>query len=825
MRAADYVGRVAGLAVALGVGAAVVANAGVATAEPTSDASDSSASDSSASDSSASNASAPGSSGPTKATAEPKKTNDRGRDGDTRKTTVREPTNRIAGRIDDAPPGKDDDAPPRKVASDEAEIPAATATDPATNEPPAQASKNETPKSAAPPNPGPSATRLTALAAPTVDPSTGDEPALPSESPADWLLAASARRELTDQPIRVNPVVGLTNGVVTGSLNATDLRNPLLTYTVLTAPSAGGKLTLDAMGNFTFLPDGTIVATRGTERFSVLVTERTPLIAALEQAPFAGAIVQPVVALLRQIPVVGALLQPIIGYSMAIPISVHIAALAPEGTPMAFTTKVTSFDGTPISTNFFPAMGLPFGMTAPTLLLGPGFADPGETNPNSSWSTQYGVPGLAPLRADGYNVVTWDPRGVQASGGVLHLNNPMFEGRDVQALIDWVATRPEARLDGVGDPRMGMVGGSYGGGIQLVTAAIDDRVDAIVPGITWNSLLDSLYPNGAFKTAYSLLLTLDLLTSGTRAIPDIFAGVATGTLLGVLTPGQQATLSSSGPGLLVNEVTAPTLLFQGTVDPLFPLQQAVANAQILDANGVPVKMVWFCGGHGACLTSVNDGELIADRTMAWLDRYVRGNAVDTGPKFEWVNQYGQWFSSDALPSDPAFHGDPMVTSGVGGVLPLQSFGGSGPQNIVPPPLSLALASKAGTAVDLVVSGGDTPTQLVGAPQLTFTYSGVGTSRFVYAQIVDDQTGLVLGNVVTPIPVTLDGGTHTVTVSLEHIAHTLAPGETLTLQITGSSVAYANLSTSGVMNVSAMSVALPTAAVTAAGSLPVAEMVA
>ncbi|MFC7674452.1 CocE/NonD family hydrolase [Mycolicibacterium sp. GCM10028919] len=674
-------------------------------------------------------------------------------------------------------------------------------------------------------NSGASASRLIALAPPTADRSTGGAPELPIESPADWLLAASARRELTDRPITANPVVGLTNGVVTGSINATSQRNPLLTHTVLATPSAGGKLTLDAMGNFTFLPDGTIVATRGTERFSVLVTEKTPLIVALERTPFANAVVQPVVAVLRQIPVVGALLQPIIGYSMAVSVSVDVAALVPAGTPIAFTTRVTSFDGTPISTNFFPAVGLLSGMTAPTVLLGPGFADPGETNPNSSWSTQYGVPGLAPLRADGYNVVTWDPRGVQASGGVLHLNNPMFEGRDAQAIIDWVATRPEARLDGVGDPRMGMVGGSYGGGIQLVTAAIDRRVDAIVPGITWNSLLDSLYPNGAFKTAYSLLLSLDLLTSGTRAIPDIFAGVITGTLLGVLTPGQQATLSSSGPGLLVSDITAPTLLFQGTVDPLFPLQQAVANAQLLDANGVPVKMVWFCGGHGACLTSVNDGALIADRTMAWLDRYVRGNAVDTGPQFEWVNQHGQWFSSDALPSDSAFYGTPMVTSGAEGVLPLQSFGGSGPQDIVPPPLSLALASKASTAVDLVVSGGDTTTQLVGAPQLTFTYSGIGTSRFVYAQIVDDQTGLVLGNLVTPIPVTLDGGTHTVTIPLEQIAHTLAPGETLTLQITGSSVAYANLSTSGVMNVSAVSVALPTAAVTAAGSVPFAQLVA
>ena len=34
----------------------------------------------------------------------------------------------------------------------------------------------------------------------------------------------------------------------------------------------------------------------------------------------------------------------------------------------------------------------------------------------------------------------------------------------VSKLIDWVSTRPPAQLDGPGDPRLGMVGGSYGGG-------------------------------------------------------------------------------------------------------------------------------------------------------------------------------------------------------------------------------------------------------------------------------------------------------------------------------------------------------------------------
>ena len=45
---------------------------------------------------------------------------------------------------------------------------------------------------------------------------------------------------------------------------------------------------------------------------------------------------------------------------------------------------------------------------------------------------------------------------------------PAFEAKDVQWMLDWVATQPGVRLDGPGDPRVGMAGGSYGGGIQLI---------------------------------------------------------------------------------------------------------------------------------------------------------------------------------------------------------------------------------------------------------------------------------------------------------------------------------------------------------------------
>ena len=51
-----------------------------------------------------------------------------------------------------------------------------------------------------------------------------------------------------------------------------------------------------------------------------------------------------------------------------------------------------------------------------------------------------------------------------------------------------------------------MSGASYGGGIQLVTAAIDSRLDAIAPDIAWHSLVTSLYKAQSPKAGWGSAL-------------------------------------------------------------------------------------------------------------------------------------------------------------------------------------------------------------------------------------------------------------------------------------------------------------------------------
>jgi ABC-2 type transport system ATP-binding protein len=153
---------------------------------------------------------------------------------------------------------------------------------------------------------------------------------------------------------------------------------------------------------------------------------------------------------------------------------------------------IKSFDGTELHASFFPATGKKAGKRAPTILQTHGWGQSRDKTGDSASAIGTGNVGTRPLRRAGFNVLTWDSRGFGESGGTVEVDYRRFEGRDVKVLLNWLARQPEAKLDRRGDPRVGMHGVSYAGGIELVAAAIDKRIDAIVPTIAWNSLLTSL---------------------------------------------------------------------------------------------------------------------------------------------------------------------------------------------------------------------------------------------------------------------------------------------------------------------------------------------
>ena len=232
-------------------------------------------------------------------------------------------------------------------------------------------------------------------------------------------------------------------------------------------------------------------------------------------------------------------------------------------------------------------------------------------------------------------------------------------------------------------------------------------------------------------------------------------------------------------------------------------------------------MLWFCGGHGVCLTNQGNPLVVQDASIAWLNRWVkRDSRVDTGPPVDIIDQKGVRYAADTYPLPTIA---PLRATG-NGTLPLVATGGSGPVTLAPtsPASGSPLASvvpgippaRATNAVNLRVGGTSRTSLVVVPPPLPRLPRGDAAGRPPhpdFAQLVDDTTGLVVGNQVTPVAVVLDGRDHTTTVSLEAVCQSVVPGQTLTLQLVATTVAYATPRLGGSVDFSHISVRLPVVA--------------
>lgn len=476
---------------------------------------------------------------------------------------------------------------------------------------------------------------------------------------------------------------------------------------------------------------------------------------------------------------------------------------------------LTSFDDTQIRLHWFPHPEAAQADPMPTVLMGPGWSLGGDTS--DAGLGLFGGVSIATLREAGFNVLTWDPRGFGESDGAAQVNSFEFEARDVQLILNWLSTQDAVQLDQPGDPRVGMVGVSYGGGIQLAVASQDCRVDALVPSLAWNSLPRSLYQSELMKSGWAgVLVNTAIMGTIDKHIHDSYRE---GRVSGVLSEENSTWFESRGPSRLVSNISAPTLLIQGTTDTLFTLNESLDNFDLLHQAGTPVAMLWFCGGHGFCLTNEDDDQRLSDATISWLKWYLLN---DTSSALDWVlnvvDQHGNSYLSSSADSVTAkLNAQPLTWNGDGGRLTLQRTGGSGPTQVRPPAMDIMYAlvqaitpGPADNAVDMELpmdaagNGQDDngETLLLGAPKLSFTYRGTSTSTspsdtdperptHVFAQLVDPETGIVLGNQITPIPLTLDDTDREVSLDLEAISHLVAPTDTLMLQLVANTVAYAD----------------------------------
>ncbi len=192
----------------------------------------------------------------------------------------------------------------------------------------------------------------------------------------------------------------------------------------------------------------------------------------------------------------------------------------------------------------------------------------------------------------GFGVISFDQRGFGESGGKAHVENPNIEGRDVKRLVSLVSRMRWVRHDGKNDPRLGAIGGSYGGGYQYVGAfrELMDRgkpvFDALAPEITWYDLNESLAPQEVVRTAWALVLS----SAGSEALPpEVLVALGQGAATGFWPRGEvpgsadmHKFFAKNGPAWHVKHgrrLDIPVLMGQGATDTLFPLHQGLENFQ------------------------------------------------------------------------------------------------------------------------------------------------------------------------------------------------------------------------------------------------------
>ena len=360
-------------------------------------------------------------------------------------------------------------------------------------------------------------------------------------------------------------------------------------------------------------------------------------------------------------------------------------------------TTIASPDGHAVPVSIYKPQIADNETQVPIILQSHGFTGSKATAPNA----------FLDYVAAGFGVVSFDQRGHGAATDTSSVGfmQPDLEVLDAIAIIDEISTWDWVLMENetTRDPYLGTIGGSYGGAFQLMTSIFDDRIDAMVPEITWHNITTALAPNGAIKSGWVDLFYLAGNTISPITFSDEFhRGFAWATATNELPAGQ-------APGVpdLVSEFNqaspqnydqppVPTLLVQGMTDTLFPLNQAVDNYDALTAAGADVRLYTHLTGHvlnseslapgnspvPVGLQGVPGGRPCGEQEaldIAWHQKHLLGLDVPLGPRVCIALEDGSAVVGDRFPlpstqmTDVSLAGPYPVVQAVGGtVIPIEA---------------------------------------------------------------------------------------------------------------------------------------------------------
>ena len=468
------------------------------------------------------------------------------------------------------------------------------------------------------------------------------------------------------------------------------------------------------------------------------------------------------------------------------------------------------------------------------------------------------------LAGRGFVVLTYTARGFGASGGRIHLDDPDYEVADARRLVDLLAARDDIRLDGAGDPRVAVVGASYGGALALMAGASDPRIDTVVALITWNDLADAFFPQnvtagapptspaqvdrvaqpGPFKQIWASRFFGSAVASSPRSgtgpasvcgrfDPAVCRLFLTATETGQPSPELLSLLHAHSPKPTLGALRAPTYLIQGMSDSLFGLDQADATARALAAAGTPVAVRWMDGGHdGVSSTASADEESVRTWLASFLLPEPSGtvSAALPVPAFAYAAPLPRGAQSAPVLEAPAY-----VGSATWSTLPLGA-GASTPKPLLAPPggqpasvtlipglggLTAGVAAYQLAALPGQFAAFDSApvtqrTAIVGAPRARLTVVSSGSSATFYLSLwqVDGGVARLPRRLVSPVTVaTTPGVPTTVDVALPPATLTLEPGSVARVLVTSTDSAYSGPRSARVDSVQLMdgSLSIPTVA--------------
>lgn len=446
-----------------------------------------------------------------------------------------------------------------------------------------------------------------------------------------------------------------------------------------------------------------------------------------------------------------------------------------------FDAVIIGRDGTRLSATVFqPA--LKAGETAPLVVHTHGWGGWRVTGPDGFYGTQM-MSGRAALKAwqAGYWVISYDQRGWGGSDGNIEMMDPRYEVQDALAVIDWAVDKlPRLKMDGPHDPRVGMLGESYGGAVQLLASAEDPRIDALVPIATWYDLSEALAPGGTMKVGWTgTLVSLGLATGydlGKFVQPQYLRSAD-----GSMRPAVQAELKAHGLSDYCargQRPSADTLLIQGMRDTLFPLNQGLQIRDCLQQGTSDVRLLGMQGGHilppplqqWSGLPPFNNEPVLhcGDRSInlyqaiiAWYEDKLRGR-------------------KGVAASVPELCLSLDLEHGVA----LQQLPANGPRLPIPVTQIRPLSSGWLTPASFIpLQSISEPTALVGAARLHLQRSDGLSTLFARLQVQRaDGSREILSEQVTPLGAQSE-------VSLAAVSGLLQPGDVLGLNISGFSDQY------------------------------------